>query len=47
VVFLVRLEVLRQLANAFAEQRDLHLGTAGVGRVRAIVVNDGFLLLSG
>ncbi len=47
VVFLVRLEVLRQLANALAEQRDLDLGTAGVGRVRAIAVNDGFLLLSG
>ena len=35
-VFQVRLEVLRQLANALAEQRDLDLGTAGVGRVRAI-----------
>jgi hypothetical protein len=47
VVFLVRLEVLRQLANAFAEQRDLHLGTSGVGRMRAIAVNYGSLLLSG
>jgi len=47
VVFLVRLEVLRQLADTLAEQRDLHLRTAGVGRVRAIAVNDGFLLLSG
>ena len=47
VVFLVRLEVLRQLANTFAEQRDLNFGTAGVGRVRAMQVNDGSFLLSG
>ena len=47
VVFLVRFEVLRQLANAFAEQCDLHLSTAGVGRMRAIAVNYGLLLLSG
>jgi hypothetical protein len=47
VVFLVRLEVLRQLANALAEQRDLHLGTAGVGRVRAMLVNEGSLMFSG
>src|SRR6266852_1608662 len=47
VVFLVRLEVLRQLANAFAEQRDLNFGTAGVARVRAVLVNEGFLVLSG
>ena len=47
VVFLVRLEVLRQLANALAKQRDLDLGTPGVGRVRAMLVNDGPFLLSG
>ena len=47
VVFLVRFEVLRQLADAFAEQRDLHLRTSGVGRMRAIAVNYGLLLLSG
>ena len=47
VVFLVRLEVLRQLANAFAEQRDLNFGTTGVARVRAVLVNEGFLVLSG
>jgi hypothetical protein len=46
VVFLVRLEVLGQLADPLAEQRDLNLGTPRVGRVRAIVVNDRFLLLS-
>ena len=47
VVFLVRLEVFRQLTNALAQQRDLNFGTAGIGSVRAIRVNDGLLLLSG
>ncbi len=47
VVFLVRLEMIRKLTNAFAQQRDLNFGTAGIGRVRAIRVNDGLLLLSG
>jgi hypothetical protein len=43
----MRLEVIRQLTNAFAQQRDLNFGAAGIGRVRAIRVNDGLLLLSG
>jgi len=47
VVFLVRFEVVRQLADALAQQRDLNLGTAGVGGVRSVSVNEGFLLLSG
>ena len=47
VVFLVRLEVLRQLADALAEQGDLNFGTAGVALMRAVTVNEGFLLLSG
>jgi hypothetical protein len=47
VVFLVRLEVIRQLTNTFAQQRDLNFGTAGIGSVRAIRVNDGLFLLSG
>jgi len=47
VVFLVRFEVLRQLADALAEQRDLNLGTPRVGRVRTMPVYDGSLLLSG
>jgi len=47
VVFLVRFEVFRQLTNALAQQRDLDFGTAGIGSVRAIRVNDGLLLLSG
>jgi len=47
VVFLVRLEVFRQLTNALAQQRDLNFGAASIGSVRAIRVNDGLLLLSG
>ena len=47
VVFLVRLEVLRQLANAFTEQRDLDFGTAGIAGMRAVLVDEGFLVLSG
>ena len=33
VVLLVRLEVIRQLANAFAEQGDLNFRTPGIARV--------------
>ena len=47
VVFLVRLEVLRQLANPFAEQSDLNFRAAGIARMRAVLGNEGFLLLSG
>jgi hypothetical protein len=47
VVFLVRLEVLRQLSNAFAEQGNLNFRTAGVARMRTVLGNEGFLLLSG
>jgi hypothetical protein len=47
VVFLVRLEVLRQLANAFAEQRDLDFRAAGIAWMRAVLVDEGFLVLSG
>src|SRR5208282_2417599 len=36
VVLLVRLEVLRQLANAFAKQRDLDFRAAGIARMRAV-----------
>jgi hypothetical protein len=43
----VRLEVFRQLTNAFAQQRDLNFGTSGIGSVRTIRVNDGLFLLSG
>ena len=47
MVLLVRLEVIRQLANAFTDDGDLDLRTPGVSRVRLILVNNGFLLLSG
>src|SRR5580704_18939796 len=47
VVFLVRLEVLRQLANALAEQSDLDFRAAGIARMRAVLVDEGFLVLSG
>src|SRR5271163_2633098 len=47
VIFLVRLEVFRQLTNAFAQQRDLNFGTSSIGSVRTIRVNDGLFLLSG
>jgi hypothetical protein len=47
MVFLVRLEVLRQLTNAFAQQSDLDFWTARIGGMRSVLVNEGFLLLSG
>jgi len=47
MVLLVHLEVFRQRTNAFAKQRDLHFRTSGVGRMRAVLVDEGFLLLSG
>ncbi len=47
VVFLVRLEVLRQLANAFAEQRDLDFRAAGIAGMLPVLVDEGFLVLSG
>jgi hypothetical protein len=47
VVLLVRLEVVRQLANAFTDDGDLNLGTPRVSRVRLVPVDDGLLLLSG
>jgi hypothetical protein len=47
VIFQVRFEMVRQLTDTFAQQSDLNFRTAGIGRVRAIRVNDGLLLLSG
>ena len=47
VVFLVRLEVLRQLANPFAEQRDLDFRAPSIAGMRAVLVDEGFLVLSG
>ena len=47
VIFLVCLEVLRQLADPLAQQRDLDFRTARIGGMRAVLVNEGLLLLSG
>ena len=47
VVLLVRFEVLRQLTNALAEQRNLDFGAARIGGMRPVLVDEGFLLLSG
>ena len=47
VIFLVRFEVVRQLTNALAQQSDLNFWAAGIGSMRTVLVNEGFLLLSG
>jgi len=39
--------VLRQLTNALAQQRDLDFGAARIGGMGPVLVNEGFLLLSG
>jgi len=46
MILLVGLEVLRQLANALAEDRNLHLWTSGICGVRAVLTNDALLMLS-
>ena len=46
VVLLMRLEMLRQFTNTRTQDRDLHLGRAGVGRVSAVLVNQGGFFLS-
>jgi hypothetical protein len=47
MVFQVRFEVVRQLTNAFAQQSDLDFWTARIGGVSSVLINEGFLLLSG
>jgi hypothetical protein len=47
VILFVRLKVFRQLTNPLAQQRYLDLRAPGVGSMRAILINEGFLLLSG
>jgi hypothetical protein len=47
VIFQVRFEVFRKLTDALTQQSDLNFWTTGIGRVRAVRVNDGLLLLSG
>ena len=45
MVLLMRLEMLRQFTNPCTQDRDLHLGRTGVGRVSAVLVNQsGFFL---
>ena len=46
MVLQVRLEVLRQLADALAQDRDLYFRATRVSRVGAILVDEGLLLLS-
>ena len=47
MVLLMRLEVFGQFANSFAENRDLHLGTSGIGVMGAKARdNFGFFLCS-
>ena len=47
MIFLVRFEVVRQLTNALAQQSDLNFRAAGIGSVCTVLINEGFLLLSG
>ena len=47
VVFLVGSEVIGELRDAFAQQRDLHFRAASVFGVAAILRNDIGLMLSG
>lgn len=47
VVFFMEFEMVRQLANARAEQRDLHFGTAGVAFMRAVLADDALLMFGG
>ena len=45
MVLLMRLKMLRQFTNPCAQDRDLHFGRTGVGRVSAVLVNQsGFFL---
>lgn len=47
VVLLMRFEVVGQLAYTLAQDRDLHFRAPGISRVRAIAVDNRFLMLSG
>src|SRR5437899_7516804 len=44
VVLLVRLEVLGEVEDALGQERDLHLGRAGIALVGAELLDDGRLL---
>ena len=45
IVFLVRLEVVRQFVNPLRQQRDLHFRRTRVGRMRFVLGNDAQLRL--
>jgi hypothetical protein len=47
MILLVAFEVVGQLANALAQDRDLHFRASGVSRVRAIGIDYCLFLLSG
>jgi hypothetical protein len=44
VILLVHLQVLVELVDAPGQERDLHLGGTGVGRVEAVLFDCGGLL---
>ena len=47
MILLVCFEVLRQVTNALAQQCDLNFRATRVGGMSAVLVYEGFLLLSG
>ena len=47
MILLVCFEVLRQMTNALAQQCDLDFRAAGIGSMSAVLIYEGFLLLSG
>jgi hypothetical protein len=47
VVLLVRFEMVRQLTDAFTEQRDLNLRATGVVSVCSVLVDEGLFVISG
>jgi hypothetical protein len=47
MILFVRFEMLRQLANTLAEDRDLHFRTAGIAVMRPVGIDNGLFLLSG
>jgi hypothetical protein len=47
VILLMTLKVFRQFTNPLAKDGDLHFRRTSVGRVRAVLVNQGGFFLSG
>ena len=46
MIFLMRLKMLRQLANSFTQDCDLDLWRTGIGHMSAVLVNQGGFFLS-